>query len=76
MVYKSFEKDGKLNLPVTAVWQDCEFCVKFMFTFRKKFYLNRKNSVTKLTTSSSTKALPYNLETEYNQQKYDSKRNF
>jgi hypothetical protein len=23
----------------TGVWQDCEFCSKFTFTFRKKFYL-------------------------------------
>ena len=23
----------------TGVWQDCEFCGKFTFTFRKKFYL-------------------------------------
>ena len=27
---------------ITAVWQDCEFCGKFTFTFRKKYYLSGK----------------------------------
>ncbi len=30
------EKEG---CSITGVWQDCEFCIKFTFTFRKKFYL-------------------------------------
>ena len=27
---------------ITAVWQDCEFCGQFTFTFRKKYYLSGK----------------------------------
>ncbi len=31
-----------MHEPLTAVWQDCEFCGKFTFAFRKKFYLQQK----------------------------------
>ncbi|WP_208103127.1 hypothetical protein [Flavobacterium ichthyis] len=34
---KTFSESG--NDRITGVWQDCEFCSKFTFTFRKKFYL-------------------------------------
>ena len=37
--------------------RDCEFCAKFTFTFRKKFYLSRKISVTKFATSASRDTL-------------------
>ena len=30
------------HYPLTAVWQDCEFCGKFTFAFRKKYYLSGK----------------------------------
>ena len=43
--YPFIPKDSELlieeiiNCSLTGVWQDCEFCSKFTFTFRKKFYL-------------------------------------
>jgi hypothetical protein len=30
------------KLHLTGVWQDCEFCSKYTFTFREKFYLKQK----------------------------------
>jgi hypothetical protein len=33
------EKRKTKNDRITAVWQDCEFCSKFTFVFRKKFYI-------------------------------------
>jgi len=36
----------------TAVWKDCEFCGKFTFTFRKKYFLNGKYSVPKFATDA------------------------
>lgn len=46
------------KLVLTAVWQDCEFCSKFTFISRKKFYLSRKTSITNIDTSASRDALP------------------
>ena len=52
-VKKLCENITQKNQPITAVSRNCEFCCKFTFTFRKKFYLSRKNSVTKFATSPS-----------------------
>ena len=42
---------------LTAVLRDCEFSGKITFSYRKKFYLSRKFSVTKFATSQSRKTL-------------------
>ena len=52
-------KKKEKKLLVTAVLRDCELCGKFIFIFRKKFYLSRKNSVTKFATSQSRETLVY-----------------
>lgn len=38
-------------MPTTAIWQEFEFCGKYTLALRKKFYLNRKNSVRKFANS-------------------------
>ncbi len=38
--------------PLTHVWRNCEFCGKFTFAFRKKFYLSGKYAVTKFATDA------------------------
>ena len=42
---------------LTAVLRDCEFSGKITFSYRKKFYLSRKFSVTKFATSQSRETL-------------------
>jgi hypothetical protein len=51
-------KKNEKRLP-TAVYINDDICGKFMFIFRKKFYLNRKISVTKFATSASREPLAF-----------------
>ncbi len=47
---------------LTAVLRDCEFSGKITFSYRKKFYLSRKFSVTKFATSQSRETLGANAD--------------
>jgi hypothetical protein len=39
MIVIGFTITNKKSDRTTGVWQDCEFCSKFTFISRKKFYL-------------------------------------
>jgi len=42
MVFLGVIKIIEIKLLPTHVWRNCEFCGKFTFAFRKKFYLSGK----------------------------------
>ena len=74
IILKWKKRNKKNNLLLTAVCKNGEICGKFTFIFRKKFYLSRKNSVTKFATSASRETLCLTLKDDRGKNKMTTER--